>query len=70
MVISVPTGALVGLKEVIVGGGVTLTVKAVLETTVPPGATIVMGAVVAPVGTVATICWVLRSANCAGTSPN
>ena len=48
----VPTGPLLGLKELIVGGE-TVTVKLLLLVAVPAGVVTVMGPVVAPLGTVA-----------------
>ena len=50
----VPTGPLVGLKELIVGGP-TVTVKALLLPPVPAAVVTLIGPVVAPVGTVAWI---------------
>jgi hypothetical protein len=50
----VPTGPLVGLKFVMVGGG--MTVKLVALVAVPPGVVTAIGPVVAPAGTVAVIC--------------
>ena len=50
----VPTGPLVGLKELIVGGP-TVTVKALLLPPVPAAVVTLIGPVVAPLGTVAWI---------------
>ena len=49
----VPTAPLVGVKLVIVGGGIT--VKVLLLVAVPPGVVTLTGPVVAPLGTVAEI---------------
>jgi hypothetical protein len=49
----VPTGPLVGVKLVMVGGGTT--VKALLLFAAPPGVVTLSGPVVAPAGTVAWI---------------
>ena len=59
MVTVVPTGPLVGLKELIVGGP-TVTVKSLLLPPVPAVVVTLIGPVVAPVGTVAVI-WVLET---------
>ena len=48
----VPTGPLVGVKLVIVGG-IAVTVKELALVAVPPGVVTLTGPVVAPVGTVA-----------------
>ena len=48
----VPTGPLVGVKPVIVGGALT-TVKLFVLVAVPPGVVTLSGPVVAPAGTVA-----------------
>ena len=48
----VPTGPLVGVKLVIVGG-LAVTVKGLALVAVPPGVVTLTGPVVAPVGTVA-----------------
>ena len=56
MVTWVPTGPLVGLKDVIVGG--TVTVKLMPLVAVPPGVVTWIGPLVAPLGTVA-VSWVL-----------
>src|SRR5262245_50169941 len=53
MVTWVPTGPLVGLKEVITGGG--MTVKSAALTAVPAGVTTLILPVVAPLGTTALI---------------
>ena len=50
----VPTGPVVGVKLVIVGG-LTVTVKLLVLLTVPPGVVTLIGPVVAPEGTVAWI---------------
>jgi hypothetical protein len=53
----VPTGPLVGVKELIVGGGPgTVTVKAVVLVALPAGVVRLIGPVLAPLGTVALIC--------------
>jgi hypothetical protein len=52
----VPTGPLVGLKPLIVGGWVT--VKLPLLVLLPPGVVTMIGPLAAPLGTVALI-WVL-----------
>src|SRR5204863_1243689 len=58
MVTEVPTGPLVGLKELIVGGAVeVVTVKLLALVVVPPGAVTLIDPEVAPLGTVAVI-WV------------
>src|SRR5437762_1366251 len=58
MVTWVPTGPMVGVNELIVGGGaVTVTVKLLALVAVPPGAVTLIDPVVAPLGTVAVI-WV------------
>ena len=49
----VPTAPLVGVKLVIVGGGIT--VKVLLLVAVPPAVVTLTGPVVAPLGTVAEI---------------
>ena len=51
MVTTVPTGPLVGVKDEIVGAGMTVKLEALVA--VPPGVVTVMGPVVAPAGTVA-----------------
>ena len=51
MVTLVPTGPLAGVKPVIVGGGITVKLLALVA--VPPGVVTVMGPVAAPAGTVA-----------------
>ena len=58
MVTAVPTGPLVGVNDVIVGGPVTVpvTVKALLLTPVPAAVVTLIGPVLAPLGTVALIC--------------
>jgi len=52
-----PTGPLVGLKPLIVGGA--MTVKLPLLVVLPPGVVTVMGPFVAALGTVALICVLL-----------
>jgi hypothetical protein len=54
IVTEVPTGPLVGVKLVIVGGGA-VTVKVPALVAVPPGVVTLMVPVVAPEGTVAVI---------------
>jgi hypothetical protein len=54
MVTLVPTGPLVGVKDVIVGPATT--VKSVALAAAPPVVVTCMGPVVAPTGTVAVIC--------------
>jgi hypothetical protein len=49
----VPTGPLVGVKLVIVGGALLTTVKLFVLVAVPPGVVTLSGPVVAPAGTVA-----------------
>jgi hypothetical protein len=49
----VPTDPLVGVKLVIVGGALAVTVKGLALVAVPPGAVTLSGPVVAPDGTVA-----------------
>ena len=49
----VPTGAAAGVNAAITGGG--MTVNALLDVTVPPGVTMVIGPDVAPAGTVVVI---------------
>jgi len=56
IVTALPTGPLVGLKPLIVGG--LITVKLVLLVVLPPGVVTLIGPLVAPVGTVALI-WLL-----------
>jgi hypothetical protein len=51
-----PTGPLVGLKPLIVGGLITVKLEPLVV--LPPGVVTVIGPLVAPVGTVAVI-WVL-----------
>src|SRR5207247_394054 len=59
MVTEVPTGPLVGLKELMLGGaGGVVTVKLLALVAVPPGVLTWIGPLVAPLGTVAVI-WVL-----------
>jgi len=53
MVTVVPRGPAFGVNEVITGGG--MTVNALLDVTVPPGVTMVIGPDVAPAGTVVVI---------------
>jgi hypothetical protein len=54
----VPTGPLAGVKDEIVGAGMTVKLEALVA--VPPGVVTLMGPVVAPAGTVAVI-WVAES---------
>ena len=49
MVTEVPTDPLLGLKELMVGGGITVKLLALVA--VPPGVVTLIGPVVAPVGT-------------------
>jgi hypothetical protein len=57
IVTGVPTGPVVGLKLVIVGGGGVVTVKLVDEVAVNPPAVTLITPVVAPAGTVVLMCW-------------
>jgi hypothetical protein len=65
IVTDVPTGPLVGLKEVIVGATAIVTVKLVELVAVPSGLVIAIGPVVAPAGTVAVIFCALSIVNVA-----
>ena len=49
----VPTGPLVGVKLIIVGGALLTTMKLFVLVAVPPGVVTLSGPVVAPAGTVA-----------------